>query len=474
MASYLRPRRGTASAASAIVLKKGEIFCEFKNNPAVTSGGTSCGAIKMGNGTTSYQSLGYFLNPDTDVVTWASTTADGQPSDWGTYGGKSATSASQGADLYSDLNALVTGSQNKKVLPLIKNLLFKLATQVTALNNDSRNEVVLSKYDRYLHGNESAMSTYLAEYNRSISVSNYTTLHTDEIFVSIDGTFYNIPEQTITISGSLGNNYYVYAKSNGTIVASTTKSADSSTQTLIGGFHYGRIRTGANAANVTTGIVPNSIWTLKFRPTAPNPDAMVYIGSGKWGDIYLTRSKTSASGTTGGAVYDSSAYGAVPATGTEGYCQFTFVENLGKVGKQLASYQDFVHAADGSPQGQDSSNTNAWSATTNTARNGCGYVAYAVSYLNICDLVGNVWKWNSDVFSFNGTTTVSWNWYTMNCDSKGQSYMSHSTGLRALISGGVWGDGSRCGSRAADLGACPWAVGTNGGAWAVSFGLGRP
>ena len=136
MASYLRPRRGTASAASAIVLKKGEIFCEFKNNPATTSGGTSCGAIKLGNGTTSYQSLGYFLNPDTDVVTWAATTAEGQPSDWGTYGGTSATSASQGASYYADLNALVTGSQNKKVLPLIKNLLFKLATGVTKLNSD--------------------------------------------------------------------------------------------------------------------------------------------------------------------------------------------------------------------------------------------------------------------------------------------------------------------------------------------------
>ena len=133
MASYLRPRRGTASAASAVVLKKGEIFCEFKNNPATTSGGTSCGAIKMGNGTTSYQNLGYFLNPDTDVITWASTTADGQPSDWSTYGGKSATSAAQGSDMYADLNALVTGSQNKKTMPLIKNLLFKLATQVTIM-----------------------------------------------------------------------------------------------------------------------------------------------------------------------------------------------------------------------------------------------------------------------------------------------------------------------------------------------------
>lgn len=136
MASYLRPRRGTLAAAGSIVLKKGELFMEFATNPGTDAGANSCGKIKMGNGTTTYNSLGYFLNPDTDAVTWASTTATGQPSDWSSYGGKSATSAAQGIDMYADLNALVTGSQNRKVFSLIKNLLFKLATQVTTLNND--------------------------------------------------------------------------------------------------------------------------------------------------------------------------------------------------------------------------------------------------------------------------------------------------------------------------------------------------
>ena len=63
MASYLKPRRGTYSTAaskltSSGVLKNGEIFFELNNSGA----GKGVGKIKMGDGSTDYSSLKYFLS----------------------------------------------------------------------------------------------------------------------------------------------------------------------------------------------------------------------------------------------------------------------------------------------------------------------------------------------------------------------------------------------------------------------------
>lgn len=70
MASYLRPRRGKEATAisQSLVLKRGEIFFEV---PA-TGVGTGSGRIKMGDGSTPYGSLPYFLDSgivDIDSVT---------------------------------------------------------------------------------------------------------------------------------------------------------------------------------------------------------------------------------------------------------------------------------------------------------------------------------------------------------------------------------------------------------------------
>jgi len=59
MESYLRPRRGKASTAisQGLVLKRGEIFFEYPEEGICTGPGK----IKMGDGTTSYSALPYFL-----------------------------------------------------------------------------------------------------------------------------------------------------------------------------------------------------------------------------------------------------------------------------------------------------------------------------------------------------------------------------------------------------------------------------
>ena len=116
---------------------------------------------------------------------------------------------------------------------------------------------------------------------------------------------------------------------------------------------------------------------------------MVYLGNALWGDIYLS-SDDGANGLQ-------SVYGGTPITGTEGLNWYIAGERARRVGKRLPDYMEFTVAADGSPQGLDASNANGHTATTNKARTAVGKIANAISALNICDLVGNVWKWLNEL-----------------------------------------------------------------------------
>ena len=83
MASYLRPRRGKKATAIAQLtasapLKRGEVFFEVPNGGT----GTGAGRIKMGDGSTAYESLPYFLEPfDPDSATVGFTNATAAESD---------------------------------------------------------------------------------------------------------------------------------------------------------------------------------------------------------------------------------------------------------------------------------------------------------------------------------------------------------------------------------------------------------
>jgi hypothetical protein len=83
----------------------------------------------MGDGTTTYSNLGYFIDVDTSVV------------DWDNTGYATATSKNQGADLYGNLNAIAPTATLKSILGNVKALLYKLSTQVTTLNNESTTSV---------------------------------------------------------------------------------------------------------------------------------------------------------------------------------------------------------------------------------------------------------------------------------------------------------------------------------------------
>lgn len=126
MASYLRPRRGKKATAEsrAVVLKKGEVFFEIGANGISTgSSAKACGKIKMGDGSTTYSNLGYFIDVDTSVIAFTNTAT--------------ATAAAQGNDYYSQLNAIAPTATVKSIFGNVKSLLYKMATNLTELNNDT-------------------------------------------------------------------------------------------------------------------------------------------------------------------------------------------------------------------------------------------------------------------------------------------------------------------------------------------------
>lgn len=182
---------------------------------------------------------------------------------------------------------------------------------------------------------------------------------------------------------------------------------------------------------------------------------MVYAGGGLWVDIYLASSNG-----VGGV---KSAYNTTPLTGTEGHNSYDFIDLGLKSGKRLLSYSEWQQAAYGSPQGADGNNTNAWAATTNTARTTTGKVVNAVSAIGCVDCVGNVWEW-LDELSYRYDGTQSWSWKDVLGTGNGQAYTEGTYGLVRLIAGGRWDDGVHAGCRAVLCGHYPWVVNAGIGA----------
>ena len=260
-------------------------------------------------------------------------------------------------------------------------------------------------------------------------------------------------------SWTFGRDYYVYAvePAEATIAPRLTVSANSTVPSgytaansrKIGGFHYGKVRTGTAAGSVADGIVPNSVWDLRHRPTC-SPEGMVKVGN-IWVDIYL-----SSDDGQGGI---KSAYNATPLTGTEGLNWYSFVERAAKVGKRLLTYAEWIAAAQDSPQGLDGSNANAWTATTNTGRNPAGIIANATSIYNVRDCVGNVYEWLNEMVVRWDSAATGWAWHDVLPDQGyGQLYMYTPNALVAMRAGGYWTDGVHAGARAVILNYIPWSV----------------
>jgi hypothetical protein len=313
----------------------------------------------------------------------------------------------------------------------------------------------------------------------------------------------------IDVGGSfqVGTDYYVYLvddNAGGQLVISANSTfpngAAANNSRKLGGFHFGHIRcvnsryvpidsngvaygvTGvAWVYNVTIGIVPNSVWDLKNRPTC-SPEGMVRIGD-RWVDIYkasVAETVTFESGTSGlfvaGGLLQSK-YGRLPATGTEGLTWYSFQELAARSGKRLQTYGEFIQGAAGNPGGQDSADDYGWTKTSNTARarTGCrvnpstglydsasGIKSYAISAYNLVDAIGNVWEWTDELTIRQDST--SWDWQDVLGTDKGKAYLPNATGMTALLCGGSWPHGVACGGRAVYLSIFPWNTNTHLGA----------
>lgn len=280
-----------------------------------------------------------------------------------------------------------------------------------------------------------------------------------------------------TASNRAGNDFYIYAvyTSQNDIEPDFILSANSTiptgytanTSRKIGGFHclclsVGTISGHTLSGYVTGDILPASPWDLSFRAVSEN-EGMVYdSGLGLWSDIYL------ASWNGSNLV---SVYNGVPVTGTSTKAMhgIMMAEELGKVGKFLPSYDEFIVSAKGTPEGDHLSTGAAPAGAGGHTNTGSKRI---ISNSGLEDCCGVLWQWGRDcpehyLASGGNATTYKgaywngsnpyldgYNWqdtvvYNSTVDSVKQG-SSHGL-LRRFLFGCCFSDTlSNCGSRAAN------------------------
>ena len=335
-----------------------------------------------------------------------------------------------------------------------------------------------------------AAATTPAHYERDIkwAATNHTLTSPDRMSVNIGTRGYLLDTQlTLNLDTTsnwddvanktpgtrAGKDFYIYAcepasGSEPDIVLSEESTfplggynADDSRK--IGGFHClcEDVDTiaGHDLTDYVAGdILPASVWDLNHRP-ASEPEGMVYIdGIDKWMDIYLASwSGTELESVKGGTIAD--------GTSTKHFHWYKFVEEFGKIGKQLPMQQEFIPAVKGSPEGTnivgstDPGDTGGYDDTTGQR---------IISNYGLEDCVGVMFQWGGDTGS--DGRSASWvNEYDADANSDnsvamGQSYEAPN---RPRF-GGAWNYGALCGSRCSRWDRSPLGLRTSLGARGVS------
>ena len=305
--------------------------------------------------------------------------------------------------------------------------------------------------------------------------------------------------------------------------SSPTTNGDAIHTQLIGGFIWGYYRPtdaydrplgtnnqpfGTNwQTNIKIGIVPNSVWTLLHRPKC-SPEYMVYLDNNLWGDIIPVSNTYLDCSVLESSLPDNTEYGegyrymsnnircptgkprltdqTIPVTGvtypvdgttyevtsghkTSAYNSYTpnsngnlplnwfgFIELASIHGKRLPTYMEFCKAAFGSPQ-PGSNNT---ITTYNFPIPSIADAYTSLSSYNVFDLVGNVWKWCSDIMSVEKSTSSAWQSMAATLRvggildvgiSCGDVYAPTKTSIRALVAGGCFNSNTDAGRRAANI-----------------------
>ena len=307
-----------------------------------------------------------------------------------------------------------------------------------------------------------------------LDVAGTRTMHTIPAEGKILGPF-DLDTPTPISAGNLfeaATDYYVYLCSGGVWKISKNgiapKTYTSQNSRKIGGFHTlcEPITTMPTTSpdhpftNVLAGsILPQSVWSLNFRP-ASAPEGMVFDPkTGIWVDIYLgvwhagkLKSK-----------YDPIAMrGLKGSSGREtAFHFFRFTEEYEKVNKRLPFHYEFMSAARGAPEGCGcvitSQQEKSGGSTVRTQRlsENNTYLSYrSISNIGCENIVGVGWQFGHlDSANETGRMVNAYDGYAGGDKgvNKGQMW----NGVRALVFGGAYGNhftgGSRCVSQAGPL-----------------------
>lgn len=316
---------------------------------------------------------------------------------------------------------------------------------------------------------------------QQLMAANKTTVTIYPTWLNINDSGYILPQTTVnlatagnwdsstyaTAANRAGKDFYVYACEPSVGHVPVIKLSANSTYPTgytaansrkIGGFHCLCVAVGTISGHTLTGyavgnILPQSVWDLMHRPVS-DPEGMVWeSGIGKWVDIYLP----SYSNGKLQSVYDG-----VVADGesSEKFHGLKFVEEFGKIGKRLLTWDEFMVVAKGSNEGTNIKGT----ADPNTTG---GHVDTAsrrmISHGGLEDCCGAYWQWSATVFEhyavaknevsyYDGTNTYmqgyAWDYASIyNSVVDSQKYGNANGLVRRAILGGGWGSGAACGSR---------------------------
>jgi len=289
---------------------------------------------------------------------------------------------------------------------------------------------------------------------------NFTATTSQILYIEVNGVVKTIASgATITMPGSAttGADYAIWAKTDGTLEATTNHtSPPTANARKVGGFHYapGGNATAQSGGNTTAQINEYSFWDLKFRPVANDPRGMTLVAGGFWADIYLTNTDPDTNGTSKYNVTQGD--GSSPpkistlfgGNGTTTYGSLTWFESCeiaSAYQKRLMTQREFMAMAYGTTEAS-SVGTDQVSTILNSAY---------TSKWGVIQAAGVLWSWGDD--RGGPAAAASWN---ANTEGRGSEFNAPN----AVILGGAWSVGSFSGSRCSD-----WSVSAS--VSGTSFGL---
>lgn len=272
---------------------------------------------------------------------------------------------------------------------------------------------------------------------------NFTVSTQTGLYVEVNGAIKTIASgAVVTMPGTAtaGTDYAIWAKSDGSLEATTNHTSPPTTGARkVGGFHYapGGNATGTSGGNTTAQINQYSFWDLKFRPACPDPRGMALIAGGFWADIYLTNTDPGTNGTSkyNVTIADGSSPPKIPTlyggNGSTAYGSLTWFEAqevAHAYGKRPLFQSEFMAAAYGTTEAS-SIGTDQGSTILNAAY---------TSKWGLIQATGVMWVWGQE--RGGPYAAASWN---ANTGGRGSEY----NGPNAAFFGGAWGDGAFSGSR---------------------------